>query len=207
MKTTYIAFAVTNLSTHNFVLGTVKIEDEKLLNKIKQERISTQINPTLRDYVIEHSEDCIPYAAFTQTLKYFHNDNFEAKLLGVYLEEEEAKHRIQLAIDSYIANFDRKVYYNECFNLKEHLVSEEVEQQKLIELKENLVKENALEQGIDLKSASKKQSITIVETESGVEHQFSSKSECMKYLNCASDTFSRFLKGNTKLNKKYTVKQ
>lgn len=205
--TTYIAFVITNKTTHNFLLGTTQVNDEKLINSIRVEHATTNDNPTLKNYIIDHPETYQHSSSFAETLKYFGSDCFEAKMLGMFLEESEAKHRIQLALDSYLNNLHRKVYYNECFNLKEHIESEEEEQQKIIHLKENLKKENEAENDENKKASSKKQNITIVEIESGVEHQFETKGECMKWLNCASDTFSRFLKGNTKLNKKYMVKK
>ena len=48
--------------------------------------------------------------------------------------------------------------------------------------------------------------ITIRDINTGKIKVFESKSECMKYLGVGSkETFSRFIKGNTRLNKLYSI--
>lgn len=55
------------------------------------------------------------------------------------------------------------------------------------------------------KAANAKKCITIQRICDGEILFFETKGECMKYLNVSSDTFSRFLKGKSKLNNKYYV--
>lgn len=52
-----------------------------------------------------------------------------------------------------------------------------------------------------------KQTITIMDTITGEQHTFETKGECMKFLNTSSATFGKFLKGNSKLNARYTILQ
>lgn len=50
-----------------------------------------------------------------------------------------------------------------------------------------------------------KKSITIKRISDGEILSFETKGECMRYLEVGYDTFSRFIKGKSKLNKKYTI--
>lgn len=212
MKTTfYISFAIVNSSTHNFLLGVTSSDDEQFIDKIKKERDFTTINPSLRDYVFAHPESYNKVQSFVETLKYFDSSNFEARMLGVFIEQAEAEKRIQLALDGFSRNKGQRLYYNECYNLKKSIENETEEQNKIkavtTHLKEAGDQHTKETDSTNHKSEVKKQSITIIEIESGEEHHFDTKGECMKFLGCATDTFSRFLKGKTKLNKKYTIKE
>ena len=212
MKTTfYIPFAIVNSLTHNFLLSVVATDDEEFINKVKKENEYTMSNPTLRDFVFDHPESYNHIPSFVETIKYFHKDCFEARFLGSFIEEQQAKDRIALAMDNLLRNERKKLYYNECYNLCESIENETREQNKLkncaAHMKEASDKYAKETNGVNNKSEVKKQSITIVEIESGEEHHFDTKGECMKFLGCATDTFSRFLKGKTKLNKKYSIKE
>lgn len=52
-----------------------------------------------------------------------------------------------------------------------------------------------------------KKSITIKRISDGEVLSFETKGDCMKYLNTSPNTFSQFLKGKSKLNKKYTIEE
>lgn len=209
MKTTfYIPFVLVNTTTRNYLLGITKSDNEEFLDTIKREDSYTMTNSTLRDYVLNHPESYSKVSSFVETLKYFGNQCFIARYLGAFIEHSEAEQCIQIAQDNLLYNPRKRPYYHECYNLKASIENEVVEQQKIARLA-NKMKEKSEKyekQGLNNKSEVKKQHITIIEIESGEEHYFDTKGECMKFLGCATDTFSRFLKGNTKLNKKYKVK-
>lgn len=52
-----------------------------------------------------------------------------------------------------------------------------------------------------------KKSITIIDKNTGEEISFESKGDCMRYLDLSFATFSKFLKGQSKKNKLYDVKE
>lgn len=212
MKTTfYIPFAIVNTLTHNFLLGVVATDDEEFINKIKRENLYASTNPTLRDYIFDHPESFNHVASFVETIKYFHKDCFEARFLGSFIEKKQAQERIQLALDSFSRSDGKRLYYNECYNLNDSIENETEEQNKIKNLSSHMKEASdkyARETNrVNNKSEVKKQSITIVENETGEEHNFETKGDCMRWLKCATDTFARFLKGQTKLNKKYRVKE
>lgn len=58
------------------------------------------------------------------------------------------------------------------------------------------------------KEAGKKTSkISIIDTTTNTTYDFTSKGECMEFLNISSRTFSKFLKGASKLNKTYKIQK
>lgn len=228
MKTTfYIAFGLTNTSTRNFLLGTFSIDDENLLKTFKEEQLTIPTQPTLARYIINHPETYATVPSFAETLQYFSEDMFMASLLGSYIEKSDAERRVQLSLESFKRNKRNTLYVNDCYNLNPHIDNEMREQKEIKELSSKLQDQYKKEQkeieketkkkiisattretnGVNNKSEVKKQSITIVENETGEEHNFETKGDCMHWLKCATDTFARFLKGQTKLNKKYRVKE
>lgn len=210
MKNTfYIAFGVANTETRNFLVGTFSTEDSSLIEIFKNEKMNTSAQPTLTEYVMNHPECYEGISSFTSSLKYFAAGCFRAQLLGVYIEKSEAEQRVQLTLDQFSkSNKDNHRYYNECYNLCETIENEVAAKEQIDGLGERMkAKQEEYESVPKSKSEVKKQSITIVERETGKEYQFETKGDCMEWLDCASDTFSRFLKGGTKLIKKYFVKE
>lgn len=77
---------------------------------------------------------------------------------------------------------------------------------KEIILNMNKEKENERKREANIiKSGNAKKSITIKRISDGEILSFETKGECMKYLNTSPNTFSKFIKGQSKLNKKYTI--
>lgn len=214
MKTTfYVAFAIANNETKNFFAGSFSTSDSTLVDTLKKEQSNTLTQTTLADYVINHPEYYSHCSSFASSLKYFAPEYFRGNLLGVFLEKSEADHRVQLVLEQFARSIkENRRYYNECYNLNEHIENEEEAKESIGGLSarakakyDEYVEELTTERK-NSKSEVKKQSITIVEKETGEEHSFETKGDCMSWLNCATDTFARFLKGQSKLNKKFDIK-
>lgn len=210
MKTTYyVAFCIFNSETRNFLLSVVESDDKQLVDKFANEKYNSLEQLSLRKYIFEHPETYNNIPLFVESLKYFAQECFQVQFLGSYIERSEAEHRIQISLDSFAGRTTKSLYYNDCFNLNPAIESEIAAQKSMSSLNSRLIqKQKEMEaEGRNSKSEVKKQSITIVENETGEEHNFETKGDCMRWLKCATDTFARFLKGQTKLNKKYTVKE
>lgn len=94
---------------------------------------------------------------------------------------------------------DEELGYNELENKLEELDKE-------IILNMNKEKENERKREVNrIKSGNAKKSITIKRISDGEILSFETKGECMKYLNTSPNTFSKFIKGESKLNKKYMM--
>lgn len=206
MKTTfYVTFGLTNTVTKNFLVGTFTTDDEALIKLFKDEQRNSSAPSTLKQYIFDHPECYSEVQSFVTTLDYFAQDVFSANLLGVYIEKSDAEQRMNISLEGFKRSKGNTRYFNDCYNLNPHIENEEEEQAKIKNCRASLKPEP--DSTVNAKSEVKKQSITIVERESGEEHKFETKGDCMKWLDCASDTFSRFLKGGTKLIKKYFVKE
>lgn len=206
MKTTfYVTFGLTNTLTRNFLVGIFSTNDEALINLFKDEQRNGSDPSSLKQYIFDHPECYSGVQSFVTTLDYFAQDVFSANLLGVYIEKSDAEQRMNISLEGFKRSKGNTRYFNDCYNLNPHIENEEEEQTKIKNCRANLKPEP--DSAVNVKSEVKKQSITIVERETGEEHHFETKGDCMKWLDCASDTFSRFLKGGTKLNKKYFVKE
>lgn len=206
MKTTfYVTFGLTNTLTRNFLVGIFSTNDEALINLFKDEQRNSSGLPSLKQYIFDHPECYSGVQSFVTTLDYFAQDVFSASLLGVYIEKSDAEQRMNITLEGFKRSKGNTRYFNDCYNLNPHIENEEEEQTKIKNCRANLKPEP--DDTVNAKSEAKKQSITIVERETGEEHEFETKGDCMKWLDCASDTFSRFLKGGTKLVKKYFVKE
>ena len=81
----------------------------------------------------------------------------------------------------------------------------EEEDKKMFNYIKNESKENAKIEKAKIVAENAKQSITIQCVETGEIIEFNTKGECMRYLGCASQKFSQFIKGKSKLNKKYII--
>lgn len=208
MKTNfYVVFTITNKETRNFLISVFETNDENLIKVFKSESMMTNDQPTLHQYVFDHPKSYNHIKSFVNTLNYFTEGCFDTKFLGSYIEKSDADQRVELTLDSFKRNYHSpRFYFNDCYNVHKDIANETEAQQQIGSLSEN-IKKKSEELDRNNRSIAKKQDITIVDNESGEEHYFETKGECMKFLGCATDTFSRFLKGNTKLNKKYTVKQ
>lgn len=210
MNTTfYIAFALKNNISHNFYLGIISSDNEDFIREIESETQFRNDSEKLREYIFNNPDVYEDSESLVEALKTFDKTDFTAHKLGKYIEESQAEQRIQLSLDSYKRLDERVNYY--CYNIycvvpndiKVKKSTYNTTRQRMKSANEQLTKES---NNNNNKSEVKKQSITLIETESGKEIFFESKGDCMAFLNCSFSTFSRFLKGDTKLNKKYIIK-
>ena len=208
---TYLTFGLENTQTSNFLVSVISIDNQELLDKIRQEQMFPSKgfhNFTLRQYIFDHIEEIKLPASFLQSLPYFEQSMYRASLLGSYCEISDAELRRDLSLDSFRRNQER--FPNKyCYNLHDELTilpNEEEIVNSLRSLSSNMQETlKEYENNNIHRSECKQQSITIKNIETGEEHFFETKGDCTKFLECSSATFSKFLSGLSKLNKKWEI--
>ena len=203
-KTIYRRIRVTNNLTKGTYFGYIKEEEIHHKHPLGGYWLQTQhLNQTrLQNYVF--SDEFLTEAPnLKRSIERFGKENFTVTLYetDTFSSIDEVEEAITLLIERFQEHYMYPVYNDEFMTEED-------------EIDWKTLKENAHHLKVEEETNRKKlpnhrpvESITIQNFETGEEKTFENKTDCMNFLNTSSATFSKFLKGQSKLNKLFKVKE
>ena len=200
--TVYRRVRVTNTITKGVYFGVIAEEEVRIKHSNGGWWVQTHHLPMNKLQEIVFSEEFLADAPnLKRSIERFGKENFSIMSYetDTYGSEDEANEALARLVERYMDHYTTPCYNDE-FMTEEDEIDWEA-------LKENARRLRAEEEAKRKKLPNHRptEGITIEDLNTGEKKTFENKTDCMNFLQTSSATFSKFLKGLSKLNKLFKV--